>query len=233
MNVDKYFSEEEIKNIEKAVGEAEKKTVGEIVVSLAYDSDPYAEVPYRAGLFFMLLSWTALFLCGIFSVDFSLGSFVRGWSGRTSFLMTNALPAVMLYSVLAFGLGWAAVALFPGLRRFLLTRKRQTEEVRQAALEMFYRENCHLTEQHSGILIYLTMFERRVEIIADKGINDAVGDTPVWDEIVFTLVEDIRKGQQAEGLVKAVGRCGDLLREKFPGKKKNKNELSDGVRIRD
>jgi putative membrane protein len=232
MSVDKYFSGEDIKRIEKAVGEAEKKTEGEIVVSLAYDSDPYSEVPYRSGLLVMIISWLFLLLCGLFSLNISLGSFIRSWASRSSFFMTSELPVILLVSVLAFGLGWSVVLLFPGLRRFLLSERRQTEEVRQSALEIFHNENCHLTEKHSGILIYLTLFERRVEIIADKGINDAVGDPLVWNEIVGTLAGDIRRGKPAEGMVKAVERCGEILKEKFPGSGKGKNELSDGVRIR-
>ena len=232
MKVSDFFTENDIRKIEKAVKESEEKTAGEIVVSLAYDSDPYPEVPYRAGLLFMIISWLALSVLALFSVDLSFGRFIGSWS--SSPLFSSAFPLTAIISILSFGSGWLLIQLCPPFRRLLLSRKRQEEEVRQAALEVFLNENCHITEKHSGVLIYLTLFEKRVEIIADKGINDAVGGDPsVWTGIVTSLIDDIRKGKQAEGLEEAVRQCGKLLQEKIPGSKTDKNELSDNVRIKD
>ncbi len=69
--------------------------------------------------------------------------------------------------------------------------------------------------------------ERRVELIADKGINAKVApDT--WDRIVSSLVRGIGENQTAEAIVTAVKEIGMILAEQVPPRPDDKNELSDG-----
>ena len=87
------------------------------------------------------------------------------------------------------------------------------------------------TRERTGILIFVSLFERRVEVVGDSGINARV-DPDDWVHVVEDILVGVRKGQMAEGFVKAINRCGALLEEKgVEIREDDSNELSDSVRF--
>jgi len=66
------------------------------------------------------------------------------------------------------------------------------------------------TAERTGILIFLSLFERRVVILADSGIHARVADGE-WDAMVARIVEGIRRGDPGAALAAAIRDCGDLL----------------------
>ena len=78
-----------------------------------------------------------------------------------------------------------------------------------------------------------SLFEHRIEVIGDAGINQKV--TPEeWTDVVLRIREGIKAGNVADGLVAAIGMCGALLeRGGVEIRPDDINELSDDIRIRD
>ncbi len=197
-----FFTEEEKVRIEAAVREAEGRTSGEIVpmvVDASYDY-PRTEI-VGAGFFAMgaaaLLSWAF------------------GHASQWVFLplfFACYLPCKGLFRAL------------PGFKRRLIPAAEVTAEVEEKALVAFLEHGLHHTRDATGILILISLFERRVHVLADKGINAAVPPR-TWDEIVATITDGIRRGQTGEALCTAIRRCGDLLAERFPRKEDDTDEL--------
>ncbi len=130
---------------------------------------------------------------------------------------------IPLYLLLFLPCKWL-FTFFPALKRRLIPEAEISAEVEERALVAFVEHGLHHTRDETGILILISLLERRVHVLADRGINAAV-PPHTWDEIVHTVTEGIRRGATADALCAAISRCGDLLAEKFPRKQDDANEL--------
>jgi uncharacterized membrane protein len=97
---------------------------------------------------------------------------------------------------------------------------------RQRAAELFASERVWDTEENSGILIYVELADRRVEILADRGIAARVAQAE-WDAICRAMEQAFGAGRWREGALAAVARASELLAEHFPAGEHNPNELPD------
>jgi putative membrane protein len=78
------------------------------------------------------------------------------------------------------------------------------------------------------VLIFASLKDRQVEIVADKAIHDAVGE-PAWDAAVAALTSGMKTGDPASGFVLAIEICGDALAAHFPAQGPHENRFPDGV----
>ncbi len=91
----------------------------------------------------------------------------------------------------------------------------------------------HATREHSGVLIFVSLLEREVRIIADKGICQKVPQEK-WNAIASDLAKGFSPSSElseSSALLATVKKCGDLLKEHFPPLAENPNELKDTVTI--
>ena len=92
-------------------------------------------------------------------------------------------------------------------------------------------ERVFATRDRTGVLIFVALFEHRVLVLADEGINERVDDD-AWEEISDELALGLRRGTPAPALIHAVERCADLLAEHGISPLDPANELSDEPRFR-
>jgi uncharacterized membrane protein len=97
---------------------------------------------------------------------------------------------------------------------------------RARAEELFSQLRIWDTEENSGILIYVQLVDRRVEILADRGIAARV-EQGEWDAICRAMETSFRRGEWRQGALQAVTRAGELLAGQFPAGEENPNELPD------
>lgn len=97
---------------------------------------------------------------------------------------------------------------------------------RERAIEVFSRLRIWDTEDNAGVLIYLLLADRRVEIVADRGIHAKVG-TAAWDAICGGMQRAFADGRFETGAVLGIEAISDLLAEHFPPDRDNPNELPD------
>ena len=97
----------------------------------------------------------------------------------------------------------------------------------ERALEHFARLRVWDTEDNAGVLIYLLLADRRVEIVADRGIHARVGAT-AWETICGAMQREFAAGRFEAGVLSGLGSVSDLLQAHFPaGPGANANELPD------
>jgi uncharacterized membrane protein len=98
---------------------------------------------------------------------------------------------------------------------------------RERAVEWFGRLRVWDTEHNSGVLICLLLADRRVEIVADRGIHARVGSA-AWEAICGEMQQEFARGQFERGVVIGIHAVSDLLAAHFPAAEGGKaNELSD------
>lgn len=98
---------------------------------------------------------------------------------------------------------------------------------RQRAIQVFSQLRVWDTEQNSGVLIYLLLADRAVEIVADRGIHARVGEQ-VWCDICRVMEKHFREGDFEQGALEGIRAITTQLQEHFPSHHNpNPNELPD------
>jgi uncharacterized membrane protein len=100
------------------------------------------------------------------------------------------------------------------------------QTARERALDLFSALRVWDTEHNSGVLIYVQLLDRRVEIVADRGINARVAPD-YWQAVCARMESAFRAGRFAEGALAAVSEVTDELTRHFPAHTANPNELPD------
>lgn len=197
-----FFTAEERQRIETAVMQAEKRTSGEIVPMVVDESYAYprAEI-LGAGLFSLALAVTL------------------SWA----FLGESLWHFLWLFALAYFPFK-LLIRHTPCLRRRLIHHSEITEEVAEKAVLAFLDQGLHHTRDETGILILISLFERRVHVLADRGINNVVSPDH-WDKIVATITDGIRRKDTCNALCAAIDSCGRSLEEHFPIKDDDSDEL--------
>ena len=206
--VERFLSEADQHKIETCVREAESLTRGEIVVMVVPVSHHY---PMAA-----LLGATAFSFPVALALTPALGGLF--WAGPSNLwiFLAAMIPLFLLFH--------EAVKRVPILKRCFIRGKEMEEEVREAAHIHFFREGLYRTREETGVLIYISVFERRVWVLGDRGINATIPESH-WNGVVATIVQAIKDGRPADGICKAVVEVGRILQEKFPIRPDDQNEL--------
>ncbi|MDB5494633.1 MAG: hypothetical protein JWP86_1970 [Phenylobacterium sp.] len=140
----------------------------------------------------------------------------------------NALVGAILLQAVLFAAVAIVVALRP-VRLALTPRLSKRHEVQRRAREIFLTKNLEGTRDRTGVLIFVSLAERMAELVADEGIAQHV-EPHVWDRAMAALADGLKRGEPAAGFAAAIGRCGDVLAERFPADPQdNPNQLPDAV----
>ncbi len=100
------------------------------------------------------------------------------------------------------------------------------ETARQRAVQVFSELRVWDTEANSGVLVYLLLADRDVEILADRGLNGRVAAAE-WEAICREMESHFRQGEFEAGVLAGIARIDGLLRRHFPVTGENANELPD------
>ena len=194
-------------NIAAAVRDIEKATDAEVVIVVRGRSGSYRHADYLFG--------ALLAFAGLLFVLFSPFDFHTYW--------------VPFDVALLFAVGALVSFRSDTLRRLLTTDNFRTKAARAGAAAMFYEAGIANTHAENGLLIYLSLLERKMEVIADRGVLKAVPPLK-WNHSVFELKEVAQKCEP-EDLINALRNLGAVLAEHLPATGENPNELADGPRI--
>lgn len=112
--------------------------------------------------------------------------------------------------------------------RLHIEAKCKNENVLDRATEVFFQLKMNETAQQNGTLIYLAYEDHKFAIIGDKGINEVVPAT-FWDGIKEVMSGHFKQGEFIEGLLFAIQETGSHLKQYFPLKADDKNELTNEI----
>lgn len=205
-----------------AVESAEALSSGEIVTVLADRSDGYSDIALAWSAVVALVVLALLAIFGDAALGFYdglTGGWAHEWTPHGVF--TFAAIAVTL----GFALPWLLQLAAP-VRFALIPGPAAHARVRGRAIDLFKIGADQRTTGRTGVLIYLSLRERRAEIVADQAIAAKV-PAEVWGEAMAAMLPHLRGGRVADGLCDAIARVGDVLAEQFPRSANDVNELPD------
>jgi putative membrane protein len=205
--VERYFSKADLDAVTEAVRKAELKSSGELAVQLASRSHRWMlERIIDAALFGIACFIVALFLA------------------RPDWGMYYNVSQGLLYGVIGFAVGWFVWPLL------LKSERRRNRIVWKRALKLF--SQLTPTRGHTGVLIFMSLEENQVALVADKGIAEKVAPG-YWDAQHAVIAKAMKAGNHAEGLIQALNEIGDELGRHFPRQADDINELPDAPTILD
>lgn len=196
MSANHLFNDSDRARLEEAVRAAESRTSGEIVPVIVARSGAYPSAVWKAAML------------GVIP-----GLLVHEWlvldpsDWGMSMWAVQIMPLTMIAGALLFA---AAANYIPALQRVLIPSSRLIESVHGRAQQAFLENEVFKTRERTGILLLVSLFEHRVEVLGDAGINAKV-DPDEWADVVSDIIGGIKAGDPTSGLVSAIERCGDLL----------------------
>jgi len=197
------LGEEDRRRIAAAIRDVESRTSGELVTIVARTSDSYAAFPLLAAAFLALLT------------------------PAVAWIAAPDLDPLDVYTVqLTVFIVVAAAALWRPLRMRLVPLAVRRRQASRLAREQFHALGLDQTRGRTGILLFVSVAERYVEILADRGIDEKV-PLGTWKEIVAAFTRQVRERKIADGFVGALTACGALLIAHFPRADDDRNELPD------
>ena len=198
-----FLTDNDKQRIREAVEIAENQTSGEFVTVIARQADQYLYIPTLCAAILSLL--TPFFLA----------------------IYNSALQFQSVYSI-QLGVFVTLTILFrwPAITMILIPRAVKLQRAKRLAWEQFFELGLHHTRQRNGVMLFVCVAEKYVEIIADKGINDKV-EQAQWDTIIKDFTSAVKRGNIADGFIVSIESCGNLLKSHFPKGENDVNELSN------
>jgi putative membrane protein len=196
-----FLTTEEKARIAETVRRVEHSTSGELVTVIAQRSDDYSLVPW---------TWSAL-------LALMLPGVLQLFDVRPP-LVSVYVSQVTLFVAVLLLLQWQP------LKMWLVPKAIKQANARRLAREQFFTQKLHLTRERTGVLIFVSVAEHYVEILADEGINNVV-HAGAWDEMVANFITHVKAGSTAQGFLETIEACGSYLAGNFPARPDDTNEL--------
>jgi len=196
-------------NVKAAVAKAESGLTAEIVPCVYAQSSPYPESIWAGAVAGMCAAAGALLLLDLFHP------------------LWTPLSRLILWVPAAGVVGGAAGRWCAPLRRVLIGERRMEEAVARRAKEVFFDRGIARTAGRDGVLIFASLLERRVVVLADDAVRAKVAPD-AWDAAVAAMTARAHEGRVGDGLVAAVEKTAEAMRAAgFAGKPSSGNELGD------
>ena len=207
-----FLSEDERARISAAVAEAEKLTAGEIVVMIIPASYHYPMANIIGAAAFAL----------------ALGLILTPLIGRWMWIGSQNMWLFLGLFTVFFILFHEVIKHTLWLKRHFISHKEIDAEVEEAAVTHFFNHGLYRTRDKTGVLVLISVFERRVWVLADQGINAEVPEGQ-WDEIVKMITDGIKQKRAVDAICTAVAKIGELLKTHFPIKPDDTDELKNVI----
>ena len=216
------LSEADHDQVSAAIAAAEANTNGEIVAVATPVSDAYHDVAlhWAAAAMILVLAWAAWRPDWL---QWWYDTLSVGWHADPT--LGELLTFLMILAVLKFTAVLVILKWMP-LRLALTPGATKRRRVSRRAIAVFKAAAERRTLGRTGILIYLSMAERRAEIVADDAILKVTDET-TWGDAMAALLDEVRQGRLADGMVAAIERVGAVLAEHFPRSEGDRNEIPD------
>jgi len=203
---ERFFTAEEKERLKAITHEVESKTIGEIVIMVVDHSDHYIEAEVLGSV--LLGSLLSLVLTVLFFHS-SIWSYIP-----LSFLFF--FPCWLLF-----------IKVEVLKKRFIGTRRKE-EAVRLRAERAFFERGLYKTKKNTGVLFFLSLLEKKVWVLADKGIYEKMNQETL-NRFANEVSSGIREGRACEVLSQAIREIGGLLSKHFPITSNDTDELPNEV----
>jgi uncharacterized membrane protein len=200
---DKRFEE----NLENTIADIEEKTSVEVVVAITPNSDSYLDTYYKGGLLALIVMLLFLLYSPVFISETFVPLDLAG----------------------AFAVGVLIVWLFPPIKRRMISAKRKEKYVNTGANSYFLENKLDETIGRTAFLVYISVFEKKCRLIADKGILTAL-PAGVWKEIEIGFQKQFSKTVLPQTILEILPAVTQPFSKYLPPAEDNIDELSNRLR---
>ncbi len=201
-----FFSAEEKRRIRELTDKTESRTIGEVAVMIVESSDHYFEAEVMGGI--------------LFSSLISLATSVIFF--RSSLWFYIPLNFFLFFPAQLF------IRKVPVLKFHFVGAHRKEHAVRLRAVRAFYEKGLYKTRKNTGILFFISLFEKKVRVLADSGIHEKIGQETL-NRFALHVSRGIRDNRACDALCEAIVEAKDLLAAHFPVAKNDANDLPEDV----
>ncbi|MCX8110616.1 MAG: TPM domain-containing protein [Syntrophorhabdaceae bacterium] len=203
---ERFFTKDEKERIKGAITASESKTSGEIATMIVDSSCDYRDADVMGGV---LLAGFISLMITIFFFHSSLWLYIP-----TTFILF--FPCRVLFKR------------FPEMKIAFVSRKRMEKEVINRAIRGFYEKGLYRTKDNTGVLFFISLLERKVWVIADKGIHRKM-EQYTLNRFANMVSKGIKEGRACDALCEAIKEAGEALARHYPVQKDDINELTDDM----
>ncbi len=187
------ISEKDKLHIRELISQAEKKSHSELVPMIVASSDVYPASHFRMAIIVSFIFSLALYFSPLSIIN-------------PIYFLWIQIPGLLI----GYFLGR-----LPFIQRILVTKNEMEFETRQRAIEAFFEHNLQMTKDHNGVLIFISLMERKIRIVTDAGVREKV-DQKIWDEIIVDFTDKVHQGDLALALKQTIEACATVLERYFP-----------------
>jgi putative membrane protein len=203
---ERFFTAEEKERLKTATHEVESRTIGEIVVMVVDHSDHYIDAEVLGSV--LLGSLLSLILTVLF--------------------FHSSIWSYIPLSFIFFFPCWLLFIKVETLKRLFIGIRRKEEAVRLRAERAFFERGLYKTKKNTGVLFFLSLLEKKVWVLADKGIYEKM-DQKTLNRFANEVSRGIKEGRACNALSQAIQEIGGYLSKHFPITPEDTNELPDDV----
>ena len=190
-----YLTKAETDAVEARIAEVEARTGVQVVAAIVGRSDPYPEIAWKAFAMGAALAALAVAWLDVLHPDWVRHRAL--WSSVAPILGTAAASAILTLILPVYG-------------RMYLTRARRAREVRQCAQAMFAERQLARTRRRDAVLLLASVFERKVELLADTGFDGRI-DTREWRRVIDAMTPLLAGARPGDALSRGVEAIETLL----------------------
>lgn len=218
-SVAKKLTAEELQRINQAVAAAEAKTSAEIVPVVAAVSGRYDRPEDIVGVWTSVI---ALALCWWLLPEHAR---VGDWGSLPAWahlliLMASVVAGFAMGAVLGAHVNW--------LRHLFAPARQMRDEVLLRSRQVFFDSRVHHTAGRTGLLVYVSLFERMAAVVADEAVIEKLGQQAI-NELRDHLTSALGKQRLAEAVCDTIAAAGERLSGVLPRTEDDVNELPDAV----
>lgn len=191
----------------KVIADIEEKTSVEVVVAISPNSDSYVDTYYKGGLLALIVMLLFLLYSPVFFSEISVPVDMAG----------------------AFAVGALMVRFFPPLKRRMISDKRKERYADAGANSYFWENKLYETIGRTAFLVYISVFEKKCRLIADKGILAAL-PAGVWKEMEIRFQKQFSKTVLPQTILEILPTVTQPFSEYLPPAEDNIDELSNRLR---
>jgi putative membrane protein len=189
--------------IQAAIGKAEQGTRAELVAAIARRADDYRSSNLLAALVAALIAGIAAWI-------------FLPWPGPGETIAVELAGFLLVFTLAA----------FTPLGMLVVSPRRKRRRASRLAKLVFLQRGLASTDEHCGVLFFVSRAEHYVEIIGDRGIDQAV-EPGAWQRIVDAFTASVKKGELEQGFIGAIETLGALLARHYPAEGENPNRIPD------
>ncbi|MEM7230685.1 MAG: hypothetical protein AAF517_00835 [Planctomycetota bacterium] len=207
----------------QAIRDAETKTKAEILPVVAKSSGTYDRAEDIVGLWF---GGTAVGVAWLFQGVSNDAT----WSGAPEIRI--GFWILLAIFVVGFIVGVVCADRIVWLRRLFIPSTELEARTRVRSKTVFFDRRLHLTSGRTGVLLFVSLFERRVVVLADESVAEALSERDL-EEVRDEILGGLKEQDLCKALVKGVQRIGNLLGTPLPAEGDRVDEIPSEVVILD